>query len=146
MSVVFKYPYNGLFSSESFWKQPQKHDSLHFVVKCYSRLLRLHNEHQSYSSYEIALRSHFYQTRSAWFMDQGSIRNHSAFHDLVPTVTKFCVMWEGLSLPHDTKFGNSRGKNCWQENDFHLILDPWMKLIRFDKSGARWMQQDHIDD
>ena len=29
---------------------------------------------------------------------------------LLPTVTKFCVMWEGLSLPHDTKFGNCRCK------------------------------------
>ena len=57
-----------------------------------------------------APRPHFYQTRSAWFMDQGSTRNHSAVHNFVPTVTKFCVivMWEGLSLPHDTKFGNCR--------------------------------------
>ena len=47
---------------------------------------------------------HFYQTRSAWSVDQGSNKNHSpAF---APTVTKFCVMWEGLSLPPDTKFGN----------------------------------------
>ena len=43
-------------------------------------------------------------------MDRGSIRNHSAFHNFVPTVTKFCVMREGLSLPHDTKFGNCRGE------------------------------------
>ena len=34
----------------------------------------------------------------------------------------------GLSLPHDTKFGNCRGEI--------VILDPWIKLILFDKSGA----------
>ena len=52
----------------------------------------------------------FYQTRSAWSMDQGSIRKRSAVHNFATTVTKFCVMWEGLSLPHDTKFGNCRGE------------------------------------
>ena len=41
-------------------------------------------------------------------MDQGSTKKRSAVHNFVPTVTKFCVMWEGLSLPHDTKFGNYR--------------------------------------
>ena len=55
-------------------------------------------------------RPHFYQTRSAWSMDQGSIRKHSAVHNFAPTVTKFCVMWEGLSLPHDTKFGYCGGE------------------------------------
>ena len=82
---------------------------------------------------------HFYQTRSAWSMDQGSIRNCSAFHNFVPTVTKFCVMWEGLSLPHDTKFGNCRGEIVDRRVIFILILDPWIKLIQFDKSGA-WDQ------
>ena len=43
-------------------------------------------------------------------MDQGSNKNHSPAYNFVPTVTKFCVMWEGLSLPHDTKFGNCRCK------------------------------------
>ena len=52
----------------------------------------------------------FYQTRSAWSVDQGSNKNHSPAYNFVPTVTKFCVMWEGLSLPHDTKFGNCRCK------------------------------------
>ena len=52
----------------------------------------------------------FYQTRSAWSMDQGSTMKRSVVHNVVPTVTKFCVMWEGLSLPHDTKFGNCRGE------------------------------------
>ena len=50
----------------------------------------------------------FYQTRSAWSMDQGSNKKHSPAYNFAPTVTKFCVMWEGLSLPHDTKFGNCR--------------------------------------
>ena len=52
----------------------------------------------------------FYQTRSAWSVDQGSNKNHSPAYNFAPTVTKFCVMWEGLSLPHDTKFGNCRCK------------------------------------
>ena len=41
-------------------------------------------------------------------MDQGSTRKRSAVHNFAPTVTRFCVMWEGQALPHDTKFGNSR--------------------------------------
>ena len=72
----------------------------------------------------------FYQTRSAWSMDQGSTRKRSAVHNCVPTVTKCCVMWEGLSLPHDTKFGNCRGEIV----DRSVIF---IKLIWFDKSGAR---------
>ena len=56
----------------------------------------------------LSSRPHFYQTRSAWSVDQGSIENHSPAYNFAPTVTKFCVMWEGLSLPHDTKFGNCR--------------------------------------
>ena len=51
---------------------------------------------------------HFYQTRSVWSVIQGSTRKCSAVHNFAPTITKFCVMWEGLSLPHDTKFGNCR--------------------------------------
>ena len=53
---------------------------------------------------------HFYQTRSAWSMDQGSNKNHSPVNNCAPTVTKFCVMWEGQALPHDTKFSNCRDK------------------------------------
>ena len=61
----------------------------------------------------IHTRGCFYQTRSAWSMDQGSNKNHSPAYNaynFAPTVTKFCVMWEGLSLPHGTKFGNCRCK------------------------------------
>ena len=53
---------------------------------------------------------HFYQTRSAWSMDHGSNENHSPFNNFIPTVTKFCVLWEGQALPQDTKFGNGRNK------------------------------------
>ena len=53
-------------------------------------------------------RPHFYQIRSAWSMDQGTNKNHYPVKDFAPTVTKFCVMWEGQALPHDTKFGNCR--------------------------------------
>ena len=42
-------------------------------------------------------RPQFYQTRSAWSMDQGSTKKRSAVHNFIPTATKFCVMWEGLS-------------------------------------------------
>ena len=48
----------------------------------------------------------FYQTRSAGTIDQWSNKNHSPAYNFAPTVTKCCVVWEGLSLPHDTKFGN----------------------------------------
>ena len=37
-------------------------------------------------------------------------KNNSPAYNFAPTVTKFCVMWEGLSLPHDTKLGNCRCK------------------------------------
>ena len=62
------------------------------------------------TEYQTYLKTHFYQTRSAWSVDQGSNKNHSPAYNFAPTVTKFCVMWEGLSLPHDTKFGNCRCK------------------------------------
>ena len=62
------------------------------------------------TSHRIVIWSHFYQTRSAWSVDQGSNQNHSPAYNFAPTVTKFCVMWEGLSLPQDTKFGNCRCK------------------------------------
>ena len=65
---------------------------------------------QFHSETLIVTRPHFYQTRSAWSVDQGSNKNHSPAYNFAPTVTKFCVMWEGLSLPHDTKFVNCRCK------------------------------------
>ena len=81
---------------------------------------------------------HFYQTRSAWSVDQGSNKNHSPAYNFTPTVTKFCVMWEGLSLPHDTKFGNCRCKIV-DSRSFHswsLIHGlRWSGLI---KVGPDW--------
>ena len=60
------------------------------------------------------------QTRSVWSMDQGTNKNHSSVNNFIPTVTKFCIMWEGQALPHDTKVGNcrdrimdSRAFLCW---------------------------------
>ena len=43
-------------------------------------------------------------------MDQGLNKNNSPIQNVTPTVTKFCVMWEGQALPHDTKFHNCGGK------------------------------------
>ena len=72
-------------------------------------------------------------------MDQGSNKNHSPAYNFTPTVTKFCVMWEGLSLPHDTKFGNCRCKIV-DSRSFHswsLIHGLcWSGLI---KVGPGWM-------
>ena len=87
----------------------------------------------------------FYQTRSAWYMDQGSNGKRSAVHNFAPTVTKFCVVWEGLSLPHDTKFGNCRGEIVDRRMIFiWSLLDPWIRLIWFDKSRAcySWVNED----
>ena len=61
-------------------------------------------------------------------MDQGSNKNHSPAYNFAPTVTKFCVMWEGQALPHDTKFGNCRCKIV-DSRSFH----SW-SLIH----GLRW--------
>ena len=58
--------------------------------------------------------------RNPWIKDQA--------YNFTPTVTKFCVMWEGLSLPHDTKFGNCRCKIV-DSRSFH----SW-SLIH----GLRW--------
>ena len=74
------------------------------------------------------VRPHFYQTRSAWSMDQGSNENHSPVNNFAPTVTKFCVMWEGQALPHDTKFGNCRDK----------IVDSRAFLIWSLIHGSSW--------
>ena len=74
----------------------------HYNMEMLSILLTLCKGNQ------LITRPQFYQTRSASSMDQGSTKKRSAVHNFVPTVTKFCVMWEGLSLPPDTKFGNCR--------------------------------------
>ena len=64
--------------------------------------------------------------------------NHSPAYNFTPTVTKFCVMWEGLSLPHDTKFGNCRYKIV-DSRSFHswsLIHGlRWSGLIKVGPAG-----------
>ena len=78
-------------------------------------------------------RPHFYQTRSAWSKDQGSNENHSPVHNLAPTATKFCVMWEGQALPQDTTFGNCRDKIVDSRAflSWSLILgSSWSGLIK----------------
>ena len=75
----------------------------------------------------------FYQTRSAWSRDQRSNKNHSPAYNFAPTVTKFCVMWEGLCLPHDTKFSNCRCKIVGRRVIFIWSLIPgssWSGLIK----------------
>ena len=62
------------------------------------------------------------------------IKETSAVYDFAPTVTKFCVMWEGQALPHDTKFCNCISKI--EEDRVNLILHPWINLMRIDKSGS----------
>ena len=76
---------------------------------------------------------HFYQTRSAWSVDQGSTRKCSAVRNFAPRVTKFCVMWGGLSLPHDTTFGNCRGEIADRRMIFIWSLihgSSWSGLIK----------------
>ena len=82
----------------------------------------------------------FYQTRSTWSMDQRSTKKRSAVHNFVPTVTKFCVMWEGLSLPHDTKFGNCRGEIVDRRMVFIWSLihgSGWSRLIKAEPGDNR---------
>ena len=88
----------------------------------------------------------FYQTRSAWSMDQGSNRKHSAVHNFAPTVTKFCVMWEGQALPHDTKFSNCRCEIVGRRVIFIWSLIPgssWSGLI---KAEPEWRKIVYMDE
>ena len=63
-------------------------------------------------------------------MDQGSTRKRSAVHNFAPTVTKFCVMWEGQALPQDTKFGNCRCKIVGRR-----VIFIWSLIHRSSWSG-----------
>ena len=90
------------------------------------------------------LRPRFYQTGSAWSMDQGSNRKHSAVHNFAPTVTKFCVMWEGQALPHDTKFSNCRCEIVGMRVIFMWSLIPgssWSGLIKAEPGGSKLGQR-----
>ena len=87
--------------------------------------------------------SYFYQTGSAWSMDQGSTKNHSPVNNFAPTVTKFCVMWEGQALPHDTKFRICRGKIVDSRTfpNWSLIHgSSWSGLIKVGPAG--WGSRD----
>ena len=109
---------------------------------------------QTYHSFvQVRIRSHlwrqcetwlcFYQTRSAWSVDQGTNKNHSPACNFTPTVTKFCVMWEGLSLPHDTKFGNCRCKivDSRAFPSWSLIHGlRWSGLIKAEPGCDFWFQ------
>ena len=71
-------------------------------------------------------------------MDQGSTKKRSAVHNFVPTVTKFCVMWEGLSLPQDTKLGNCRDEIVDRRVIFIWSLihgSSWSGLIKVGPGG-----------
>ena len=80
-------------------------------------------------------------------MDQGSNKNHSPAYNFTPTVTKFCVMWEGLSLPHDTKFGNCRCKIV-DSRSFHswsLIHGlRWSGLIKVGPVQLPWITWQYL--
>ena len=79
-------------------------------------------------------------------MDQGSNKNHSPAYNFTPTVTKFCVMWEGLSLPHDTKFGNCRCEivDIRAFPSWSLIHGlRWSGLIKAEPGGYQLI--DHMD-
>ena len=72
-------------------------------------------------------------------MDQGSTMKRSAVHNFAPTVTKFCVMWEGQALPHDTKFGNSRCEIVGRRVIFIWSLIHglrWSGLIKAEPGGC----------
>ena len=93
-------------------------------------------------------RPHFYQTRSAWSMDQGSNENHSPVNNFAPTVTKFCVMWEGQALPHDPKFGNCRDKIVDSRSFLSWSLihgSSWSGLIKVGPEGYcyNWLIHKH---
>ena len=79
----------------------------------------------------MATRLCFYQTRSAWSMDQGSNRKDSAVHNFAPTVTKFC----------DTKFSNCRCEILGRRVIFISSLIPgssWSGLIKAEPVCVAW--------
>ena len=74
-------------------------------------------------------------------MDQGSTRKRSAVHNFAPTVTKFCVMWEGQALPHDTKFSNCRCEIVGRRVIFIWSLihgSSWSGLIKAEPGFNEW--------
>ena len=77
-------------------------------------------------------------------MDQGSTTKRSAVHNFAPRVKKFCVMCEGLSLPHDTKFGNCRGEIVDRRTIFIWSLihgSGWSVLIKAEPGASEAAQK-----
>ena len=72
-------------------------------------------------------------------MDQGSTMKRSAVHNVAPTVTKFCVMWEGQALPHDTKFGNSRCEIVGRRVIFIWSLIHGLRWSGLIKAEPGWL-------
>ena len=84
-------------------------------------------------------------------MDQWSTGKRSAVHNFAPTVTKFCVMWEGRALPHDTKFGNCRCEMVGRRVIFMWSLihgSSWSGLIKAEPGATNGddMEVHHILD
>ena len=103
------------------------------IISTWSVIWELMISRNFHCSNNCCSRLCFYQTRSAWSMDQGSNRKHSAVHNFAPTVTKFCVMWEGQALPHDTKFNNCRCEILGRRVIFISSLIPgssWSGMIK----------------
>ena len=79
-------------------------------------------------------------------MDQGSTMKRSAVHNFAPTVTKFCVMWEGQALPHDTKFGNSRCEIVGRRVIFIWSLIHGLRWSGLIKVGPEFSKRDRSRD
>ena len=101
----------------TLWVVPFSSYVTPYIIYIYSFIymyihFRWHKVNLSFNkvNHGVSFATAFYQTRSAWSVGQGSTDNHSPVNNCAPTVTKFCVMWEGQALPHDTKFGNCRDK------------------------------------
>ena len=82
----------------------------------------------------------FHCTKPGLLIYLSPTMKRSTVHNSVPTVTKCCVMWEGLSLPHDTIFGNCRGEIVDRRVVFIWSLihgSSWSGLIKVGLVSAR---------
>ena len=73
------------------------------------------------------------------------IKDQVLLNNFAPTVTEFCVMWEGQALPRDTKFGNCRGEivDMGAFPSWSLIHgSSWSGLIKVDP-GGKWFIHGH---
>ena len=67
-------------------------------------------------------------------MSQESTSKSSVASNLNSTVTKFCGMLEGQTLPHITKFRKYASK-ITDRRDFQWLLNSWIKIIWFANRG-----------